>query len=267
MDTNQILARTAESAERFDDMADYMKQIVISQKKLNQEERNSLSLAYKNIVTSRRASWRFLTAYLSEQKLKLSSSKPLDSKDSKETVKHHISLIDPLKLKIETELNEICSSVLDLILKTLIPNCGEPDGEALVFYHKLAADYFRYESEFLSGDSRQESASKAYDHYMEASNIASEWFGATDPLRLGLALNFSVFYYEVLNSPKRACVLAQKAFDEAAPDLDTLDNETYHESKLILRLLRDNLGYWGKEAGKDNEVLANPEPQLSEDTS
>nr|KAG5700603.1 hypothetical protein BaRGS_015399 [Batillaria attramentaria] len=47
----------------------------------------------------------------------------------------------------------------------------------------------------------------------------------THPIRLGLALNFSVFYYEILNSPDRACRLAKAAFDDAIAELDTLSGD------------------------------------------
>lgn len=63
-------------------------------------------------------------------------------------------------------------------------------------------------------------------------------------LRLGLALNFSVFYYEILNSPDRACRLAKAAFDDAIAELDTLSEESYKDSTLIMQLLRDNLTLW-----------------------
>jgi 14-3-3 protein epsilon len=59
-----------------------------------------------------------------------------------------------------------------------------------------------------------------------------------------LALNFSVFYYEILNSPDRACHLAKQAFDDAIAELDSLSEESYRDSTLIMQLLRDNLTLW-----------------------
>ena len=66
----------------------------------------------------------------------------------------------------------------------------------------------------------------------------------THPIRLGLALNFSVFYYEILNSPERACHLAKQAFDDSIAELDTLGEDSYKDSTLIMQLLRDNLTLW-----------------------
>src|SRR5215475_8671501 len=69
-------------------------------------------------------------------------------------------------------------------------------------------------------------------------------FASTHPVRLGLALNFSVFYYEILNSPERACRLARAAFDDALNEIDACAEESYKESSLIMQLLRDNLTLW-----------------------
>lgn len=77
-----------------------------------------------------------------------------------------------------------------------------------------------------------------------ASTIASTELPPTHPIRLGLALNFSVFYYEILNSPDKACGLAKAAFDDAIAELDTLSEESYKDSTLIMQLLRDNLTLW-----------------------
>ena len=51
-------------------------------------------------------------------------------------------------------------------------------------------------------------------------DIALAELASTHPIRLGLALNFSVFYYEILNSPDRACSLAKQVSFSAS--LDTL---------------------------------------------
>ena len=78
----------------------------------------------------------------------------------------------------------------------------------------------------------------------------------THPIRLGLALNFSVFYYEILNSPDRACHLAKQAFDDAIAELDSLSEESYRDSTLIMQLLRDNLTLWTSSDGGDAEPAA-----------
>jgi 14-3-3 protein epsilon len=77
-----------------------------------------------------------------------------------------------------------------------------------------------------------------------ASDAAVTKLPPTHPICLGLALNFSVFYYEILNSPGRVCHLAKQAFYDAIAELDTLLEESYKESTLIMQLLRDNLTLW-----------------------
>ena len=105
-------------------------------------------------------------------------------------------------------------------------------------------DYMRYLAEFQINTDRKEAAENALTAYKCASDIAMSELAPTHPIRLGLALNFSVFYYEILNSPDRACRLAKAAFDDAIAELDTLSEESYKDSTLIMQLLRDNLTLW-----------------------
>ncbi|KAH8511249.1 hypothetical protein H0E87_008704 [Populus deltoides] len=86
-------------------------------------------------------------------------------------------------------------------------------------------------------------------------DIALTELAPTHPIRLGLALNFSVFYYEILNSPDRACNLAKLAFDEAISELDTLGEESYKDSTLIMQLLRDNLTLWTSDITDDADEI------------
>jgi len=105
-------------------------------------------------------------------------------------------------------------------------------------------DYHRYLAEFAIGDKRKTSADKSLEAYKAATEVAQTDLAPTHPIRLGLALNFSVFYYEILNAPDQACHLAKQAFDDAIAELDTLSEESYKDSILIMQLLRDNLTLW-----------------------
>jgi 14-3-3 protein epsilon len=130
-------------------------------------------------------------------------------------------------------------------------------------------DYHRYLAEFASGDKRKGAATAAHEAYkarpftdlvdvanslQSATDVAQTELTPTHPIRLGLALNFSVFYYEILNSPDRACHLAKQAFDDAIAELDSLSEESYRDSTLIMQLLRDNLTLWTSSDGDGGEA-------------
>jgi 14-3-3 protein epsilon len=97
-----------------------------------------------------------------------------------------------------------------------------------------------------------------------ATDVAQTELTPTHPIRLGLALNFSVFYYEILNSPDRACHLAKQAFDDAIAELDSLSEESYRDSTLIMQLLRDNLTLWTSSDTADAEGQAGDAPKKDE---
>lgn len=108
-------------------------------------------------------------------------------------------------------------------------------------------DYYRYIAEYASGEDRKKSAEQAHQAYKKATEVASA-LEPTHPIRLGLALNYSVFYYEIFNSPSEACALATSAFETAISELDSLSEESYKDSTLIMQLLRDNLTLWTSDA-------------------
>ena len=166
------------------------------------------------------------------------------------------------KKKIETELETICGDILTIIKDQLIPHSAGDEGK--VFYYKMKGDYHRYLAEFQSGDLRKTSSTDALDSYQQASTIANKELPPTHPIRLGLALNFSVFYYEILNSPDRACHIAKQAFDDAIAELDTLSEESYKDSTLIMQLLRDNLTLWTSDAADAAETAAPADSQVGD---
>ncbi|XP_065144475.1 tyrosine 3-monooxygenase/tryptophan 5-monooxygenase activation protein, theta polypeptide b [Paramisgurnus dabryanus] len=226
-------AKLAEQAERYDDMAACMKSVTEAGTELSNEERNLLSVAYKNVVGARRSAWRVISSI--EQKT--------EGNDKK------LQMVKEYREKVECELRDICNDVLELLNKYLIENSTNP--ESKVFYLKMKGDYYRYLAEVASGDDKKATIENSQDAYQKAFDISKTEMQPTHPIRLGLALNFSVFFYEILNSPEKACALAKQAFDEAIAELDTLNEESYKDSTLIMQLLRDNLTLWTSDNAPD----------------
>ncbi|XP_051573865.1 14-3-3 protein beta/alpha-A-like [Myxocyprinus asiaticus] len=237
MDKSELVqkAKLAEQAERYDDMAAAMKAVTEGDIELSNEERNLLSVAYKNVVGARRSSWRVVSSI--EQKTEGSDKKQQMVKEYRE--------------KIEKELKEICNDVLVLLDKYLIPKATP--AESKVFYLKMKGDYYRYLAEVAVGEEKASIIGNSQEAYKDAFEISKSEMQPTHPIRLGLALNFSVFYYEILNSPEQACKLAKTAFDEAIAELDSLNEESYKDSTLIMQLLRDNLTLWTSDNQGDGE--------------
>ncbi|KAL3633999.1 14-3-3 protein 7 [Castilleja foliolosa] len=222
------LARLAEQAERYDEMVEAMKKVARLNVELTIEERNLVSVGYKNVIGARRASWRILSS--------------IEQKEDNKGHDQNVDIIKSYRKRVEDELAKICMDILSVIDDHLIPSSST--GESSVFYYKMKGDYFRYLAEFKSGHDRKEASDQSLKAYEAATSSAATDLAPTHPIRLGLALNFSVFYYEILNSPERACHLAKQAFDEAIAELDSLNEDSYKDSTLIMQLLRDNLTLW-----------------------
>jgi 14-3-3 protein epsilon len=231
-------AKLAEQAERYDEMAENMDEAGKLNAELSTEERNLLSVAYKNAVGSRRAAWRIISSV--EQK---ETSK--GNKDNADWAKEY-------RVKVEQELDSICGKILSLLTKTLIPKAGD-NAESVVFYQKMKADYYRYIAEYSEGDNKKKAADEADASYGEAHAAAEKGLAVTHPIRLGLALNYSVFKYEVLNQTEKACEMARSAFENAIAELDNVAEDSYKDSTLIMQLLRDNLTLWTSDEGAENQ--------------
>jgi len=230
-------AKIAEQAERYDEMVEAMKSVAESGCELSVEERNLLSVAYKNAVGARRASWRVISS--------------IETKEEEKNLPEHVTIVREYKTKIEEELQQMCNSVLSVLNDHLIPK--STTGEASIFYHKMAGDYHRYLAETASGDKKSSFAEEARQAYEKATEHAVTSLATTHPIRLGLALNFSVFHYEILNNPEKAIAVAKASFDDAIADLDAVKEESYKDSTLIMQLLRDNLTLWTSEFADEEE--------------
>merc|ERR1712217_453937 len=162
----------------------------------------------------------------------------LKEKEEGRTVNSELAM--GYKSKVEQELMKICTNALNLVEKKLLPNAK--GDEVLTFYLKMQGDYFRYNAEFATAELRSEmadSANKAYTAGMrEALTLAP-----MHPVRLGLALNFSVFQHEVLMDTQAAIQTATSTMMNAQTDTTTSD-EGKKDAMLTLQLLQDNLVLW-----------------------
>lgn len=228
------LAMLAEQCSRYEDMTEFLEEMVKGKKEdLSSDERNLLSIAYKNSISLRRQALRTLLAYEMKEKKKEASS--------------YLPFIIEYKEKVEKELETLCQNIIANIDSYLLPKAA--DVEAKVFYHKMKADYFRYVAENIEGDNKKVYSEKSMVSYTEASEAAKE-LQITNPIRLGLALNYSVFYYEVYNNQTKACEIAKETLDEARKALTNVDedDDEHKDTFSILNLLQENLQMWNNES-------------------
>ena len=134
-------AKLAEEAERFEDMVGFVTALA-KQKTLSVEERNLLSVAFKNVVGSKRASWRILSG--------------IEAKERETGDPARADRVGGLRGVVEEELAGVCTALLDLIDGTLLPKDATPEG--IAFYNKMAGDYNRYMAEFATGPQRESAA-------------------------------------------------------------------------------------------------------------
>lgn len=233
-------AKISLEAGRSEEALDYMENIIKAKSKdLTEEERNLVSIASKNCVSSKRAAWRSI--YGIEVKEKSNNSK-------------YEPLVTDLKHKLENELLTACNRMLDFIDNYLLKNSSCT--ESKVFYLKLKGDYYRYIAEFSQTESHSEIAQNSLNAYKEAYEAASE-LKCNNPIKLGLALNYSVFYFEVLDNPVEAINIANTAFNEGITNLENIVENHYKDATNILQLLKENINMWSNELAEEQGIENN----------
>ena len=245
---NVYLAMLAEQCSRYKEMVQFLEDMVKQRDKdLNSDERNLLSIAYKNSISGGRSAVRTIMAYEAKEKKKENSTflpyiteykkkvedeltklckgvlkttddqllKKAEDDEAKEKKKENstfLPYITEYKKQVEDELTKLCQGVLKTTDEQLLKKAE--DDESKVFYIKMKGDYNRYIAEYAEGDLKKQVSDDALKAYDEATEIAKT-LPVLNPISLGLALNFSVFYYEVINDHKKAIEIAKAAVDKA----------------------------------------------------
>ena len=228
------LAMLAEQCSRYEDMMAFLEEMVKSKSEdLSSDERNLLSIAYKNTISLDRQAIRTLLAY--------------ESKEAKKAESPYLEYIREYKQKVQKELEDLCNKICETIDTNLLPKANTD--EAKVFYHKMKGDYYRYIAENVDGDTKKKYSDlglSAYNAALDASNSIDY----KNPIKLGLALNLSVFYYEVVGDREQACKLAQETLDKSKEALNGADedDDEVKDAMSIVNLLQENLSMWNSEA-------------------
>ena len=227
-----FLARVAEQAERFEDMVNFLEKAIQAKsgEDFTVDERNLLSVGFKNLIGSQRGAIRTIGAI--EQNPKYTKFG---------------DALQTYKKKIESELYNICIRIVEIVKNDCLKLAQ--DDESKAFFQKMIGDYYRYVAESAKGDALDKVKTGAQEGY-EAAHTLSEKLNACNPIRLGLALNYSVFHYEVMNDHKKACELGERALTEALEKIDDVDEETFRDAKSIIELLKENLSLWKEEEGE-----------------
>eukprot|EP00928_Gymnodinium_smaydae_P090258 TRINITY_DN74084_c0_g1_i1.p1 TRINITY_DN74084_c0_g1~~TRINITY_DN74084_c0_g1_i1.p1 ORF type:complete len:273 (-),score=78.45 TRINITY_DN74084_c0_g1_i1:123-824(-) len=228
VDVNVQLARVAERAERYDEMAEFMAARAQTGVPLNEEERDMFSAAFKNSLSERRQAVRITVGVIYQQE-------GVDPKLAE--------LASGYRTKVEAELATVCEKALKILREILVPQTQQDD-ESKTFYLKMQGDYNRYLAEFASGTTKENATQAALQAYHDGLTLAKASLKTTHPVNLGLALNYSIFQHEVLADTNNAVATATNALNAAAADLDNVPPEMRADALLTMQLLQDNLELW-----------------------
>lgn len=231
-----FMARVADQAERYEDMLDFLVQIIENKEsELSADERNLLSVGFKNYINSTRTAWRTIEAIERSDKY---------TQFANECAKYKMRVLRELVLK--------CKKVISIIQYKILPKSNEI--EARAFYLKMIGDYYRYIAENARGDTLIEASDKAIEFYLQAEIVARD-MKPYHVTRLSLVLNLSVFYYEVKDDINKACTLAKDALHNAKVQIDSMNNEDAKDALSIVALLKENLSLWKEEAEEDEVIV------------
>jgi 14-3-3 protein epsilon len=231
-----FLIKLFQRTERYPEMVKAINKYVEQNPVLSKEEQKMLCDGYKNVISDKRNSLRLLNN--------------LSKKEEEEPKQiNHKKQISIMKEKIQNELLLIFKEIHSMLDKYLIPNAQ--DSETKVLYMKIKADYYRYHCEFAEGDEFEEAKNNGEKLYKEAYDIALKDINIYNSVRLGLALNYSVFVYEIMDNKNEAYEIAQKAYDDAMKMVDDVEKNRTSDNLLLIQLLKENLNIWNNEIETD----------------
>lgn len=230
------LAKLYERAERHEEAVNYIYEYIKAKPIMNSDERLCFSNCFKNLLSTKRSSLRYLVT--------------LEKKEKKDSANK--KYVQEIIRGVEEEFNEVINFMHEILDNYLIPNSKKP--EAQVFYMKLKADYYRYKAEYAKGEELELAVDMAEQAYNEAYMLSEDELPISSINRVGLALNFSLFYYEQKNMIDEAIVIARNCFDDAIKVVDDIEPDKAKDYILLVQLLKENSIFWSTEKADEEEA-------------
>ena len=223
------LARISEKTGNYEEAIKYIEKILsVKKNDLTKEEKNILQAAYKHLFSELRSSWRTLCNVL--------------DRESRQKNCNIRELVENLKNEIETEMNNLCNKILQLIDENLLNRVSNI--ESKIFYLKLKGDYNRYMIEYLKDENlKKEKIDIILNSYNEGLELSKK-LSFTNEIKLGLILNFGVFYNDNLNDPINALNITSDIYEGLIKEIDNLDDKQYKIINNIANLLKENIDNW-----------------------
>ena len=244
---NIYMALLAQQCSRYKEMFKYFEDLIKQREKegkskdLSPQERELLTFGYISYINSQRHSLHICMAF--------------ETKEKKEYESPILSHICDYRKKIETELTENIKSIILSLDAILIKNAEE--NMTKIYYLKLKGDFCRYICEYDKAIEREKASVSGNKAYQDAMNLAKN-MNIMDRLLLGLALNYSIFQYEVIAERKNAMAITEETLNKVDKEMPNFNMDRNDENyDIIMNLIdnmRKNLKKWRIEEDEHNKL-------------
>lgn len=221
------LATVLEKTDQKKEAIEALKKMIEINPAISMNKLYMLSISYKNAITDNRNGIRILDTIVNDPNMKNSE---------------RLEKIKRIRTELITELNSTCNELINLIEQTLLPNNTSTQHQ--LFLKKLEADYYRYICENNDNNEQNILVQKAKDCYNEAMKISKESLQQSDPQAIELALNYSVFLYDVLGKKEEAIQFAQNTYNENCAIVRQSSDNSAQEASRFLQNLSENIQLW-----------------------
>jgi len=236
---NVYMALLAQQCGRYEEMFKFMEDLIIQRNKdFSLKEREFLTYGYINYISAKRKALHMVMAY--------------ETKEKKKENSFFLMYIQEYRRKIETELTQSCQRICNILDSLLIKKAENI--ETKIYYRKLKGDLNRYVAEYAKDELREKVMKDGLTAYQEALKMSKE-LPILNEVLLGLSLNMSLFYYEVMNEIKNAIKISNECairIDKELPNFDEA-NESNKVIITLVNLIKDNLAHWKAEEAEQNK--------------